>query len=90
MGTALAVDPDLPEKWRTDAEASVEIRPVQLKDKAMASAAGMARVRYQLRRLGRGRPARPGINPVLAYLREAPLRHTALRRYRTWLRTGLA
>ncbi|MEV4643464.1 NADH:flavin oxidoreductase/NADH oxidase family protein [Saccharopolyspora sp. NPDC049357] len=90
MGTALAVDPDLPNTWRADGEASVELPPVRLKDKALASAAGMARVRYQLRRLGRGRPARPGVNPVLAYLREAPLRHTALRRYRTWLRTGLA
>lgn len=89
MGTALAIDPDLPKTWRTDAEARVEVQPVRLKDKALASAASMARVRYQLRRLGRGRPARPGVNPILAYLREAPLRSAALRRYRTWLRTGL-
>jgi 2,4-dienoyl-CoA reductase-like NADH-dependent reductase (Old Yellow Enzyme family) len=87
MGTALAVDPDLPAKWRTDAEAKVELKPVRLKDKAIASAASMARVRYQLRRLGRGRSSRPGVNPILAYLREAPSRRTALRRYRTWLRT---
>lgn len=90
MGTALAVDPDLPNTWRTDAEAGVELPPVRLKDKAVASTASMARVRYQLRRLGRGRTTRPGINPLLAYLREAPLRHAALRRYRTWLQTGLA
>ncbi len=87
MGTALAVDPDLPNRWRTDAEARVGLKPIKLKDRAVASTASMARVRYQLRRLGRGRSTRPGINPILAYLREAPLRHTALRRYRTWLRT---
>lgn len=90
MGTALAVDPDLPKKWCTDAEAKVELKPVRLKDKAVASTASMARVRYQLRRLGRGRRPRPGVNPILAYLREAPLRRTALRRYRTWLRTRTA
>ena len=89
MGTALAVDPDLPNTWRADGEASVELPPVRLKDKAVASAASMARVRYQLRRLGRGRSTRPRINPILAYLREAPLRRAALRRYRTWLQTGL-
>ncbi|GAB3680144.1 NADH:flavin oxidoreductase/NADH oxidase family protein [Saccharopolyspora tripterygii] len=87
MGTALAVDPDLPDKWRSEGDSSVHVEPVGLKDKAMASAAGMARVRYQLRRLGRGRTTRPGINPVLAYLREAPLRRTALRRYRSWLQS---
>jgi 2,4-dienoyl-CoA reductase-like NADH-dependent reductase (Old Yellow Enzyme family) len=85
MGTALAVDPDLPSKWRTDADARIELRPVRLKDKAIASAASMARVRYQLRRVGRGRATRPGTNPLLAYLREEPLRRAALRRYRSWL-----
>lgn len=87
MGSALAVDPDLPAKWRTTAGARTEVRlaPVTLADKAAASAASMARIRYQLRRLGRGRRTRPGINPLLAYLREVPLRRRALRRYRTWL-----
>ncbi|WP_377321025.1 NADH:flavin oxidoreductase/NADH oxidase family protein [Pimelobacter simplex] len=87
MGTALAVDPDLPARWRTEAGAGAQVRlaPVRIKDKAVASTAGMARVRFQLRRLGRGRRTRPGISPVVAYLREIPLRRRALRRYRTWL-----
>ncbi|WP_418057968.1 NADH:flavin oxidoreductase/NADH oxidase family protein [Pimelobacter simplex] len=87
MGSALAVDPDLPAKWRTadGAEAQVRLAPVTITDKAAASAASMARIRYQLRRLGRGRRTRPGINPLVAYLREVPLRRRALRRYRTWL-----
>lgn len=85
MGSALAVDPDLPRKWRHGDDAAVELRPVAIKDKAAASAAGMARIRVQLRRLGMGRSTRPITNPALAYGREAVRQRRALRRYRRWL-----
>ncbi|MEU6187984.1 NADH:flavin oxidoreductase/NADH oxidase family protein [Nocardia sp. NPDC047038] len=90
MGSALAVDPDLPNRWRRDADAKVELTPVEIKDKAVASAASMARVRQQLRRLGAGRRARPGINPKVALLHETVLQRRALRRYRTWLNNRAA
>ncbi|MEV6253269.1 NADH:flavin oxidoreductase/NADH oxidase family protein [Nocardia sp. NPDC051911] len=90
MGSALAVDPDLPNRWRRDADAKVELAPVEIKDKAVASAASMARVRQQLRRLGAGRRARPGINPKVALLHETVLQRRALRRYRTWLNNRAA
>ncbi|KFU76587.1 2,4-dienoyl-CoA reductase [Amycolatopsis lurida NRRL 2430] len=86
MGSALAVDPELPAKWRHDKEARVELEPVRIVDKAVASAASMARVRRQLRRLGAGRPTKPGIDPKLALVVETVLQAVALRRYRTWLR----
>ncbi len=63
MGSALAIDPDLPNRWRLDAAASVELAPVTIKDKAMASAASMARVRQQLRRLAEASPR--GRRPAL-------------------------
>ncbi|QWF81995.1 NADH:flavin oxidoreductase/NADH oxidase family protein [Amycolatopsis sp. CA-230715] len=85
MGSALAVDPDLPGKWRHDGEAAVELDPVRIKDKALASVAGMARVRRQLRRLGKGKATRPGADPKLALLKETVLQRRALRRYRSWL-----
>jgi 2,4-dienoyl-CoA reductase-like NADH-dependent reductase (Old Yellow Enzyme family) len=85
MGTALAVEPDLPTKWRNGDDTAVEFAPVAIKDKALASAAGMARVRVQLRRLGNGQPTRPTVNPTLAYVREAIRQRRALRRYRRWL-----
>ncbi|MFT3945032.1 MAG: NADH:flavin oxidoreductase/NADH oxidase family protein [Ancrocorticia sp.] len=85
MGTALAVDPELPNKWRTSDEAKVTLAPVKIKDKAIASAAGMARVRYQLRKLGRGAGTRPGINPKLALGIDQLRERRALRRYRNWL-----
>ena len=90
MGSALAIDPDLPTKWRHDATAEVRLAPVTIQDKAVASAASMARVRQQLRRLGAGRKTRPGINPKLALVKEMVLQGQALRRYRTWLQARTA
>lgn len=90
MGSALAVDPDLPLRWRTDPEAKVTLSPVTIKDKAVASAAGMARVRRQLRRLSTDRPTRPSMNPLLALLLEQRLQRRALRSYRTWLQARTA
>ncbi|MGK8491622.1 NADH:flavin oxidoreductase/NADH oxidase family protein [Nocardia asiatica] len=85
MGSALAVDPDLPNRWRQDPGAKVELAPVRIEDKAVASAASMARVRQQLRRLGADRRTRPGINPKVALVKETLLQRRALCRYRTWL-----
>lgn len=85
MGTALAVDPELPTRWRHDDEAAVVLTPVHIDDKAVASMASMARVRQQLRRLGAGRPTRPGMAPKVALARELVLQRFALRRYRRWL-----
>ncbi|MCG3753579.1 MULTISPECIES: NADH:flavin oxidoreductase/NADH oxidase family protein [Amycolatopsis] len=85
MGTALAVDPDLPKKWLHGEDAAVELAPVAIKDKALASAAGMARVRRQLRRVGAGRTPRLRTNPKLALAKETVLQQRALRRYRGWL-----
>ncbi|MEU0544722.1 NADH:flavin oxidoreductase/NADH oxidase family protein [Nocardia sp. NPDC005978] len=85
MGSALAMDPGLPNRWRHDASARVVLTPVRIADKAVASAAGMARIRQQLRRLGAGRNPRPGIGPVRALMRETLLQRGALRRYRRWL-----
>ncbi|WP_202912038.1 NADH:flavin oxidoreductase/NADH oxidase family protein [Nesterenkonia muleiensis] len=86
MGSALAANPDLPNAWRQDAEEKVKLKPVRIKDKAIASAAGMARVRQQLRRVGAGRRTRPGINPKIALLKETLLQRRALRNYRLWLK----
>jgi 2,4-dienoyl-CoA reductase-like NADH-dependent reductase (Old Yellow Enzyme family) len=85
MGTALALDPDLPNRWDEDADVTVVVPPVRIQDKAIASAASMARVRRQLRRLGAGRRPRPGINPRFALFQEVMLQRGALRRYRNWL-----
>ncbi|MEV7489696.1 NADH:flavin oxidoreductase/NADH oxidase family protein [Streptomyces anulatus] len=85
MGTALAVTPDLPDRWRRSREADRHMRPVNWSDKALASAASMAQVRHQMRRLARGVNPRPGTHPAIALVSEQRKQRPALRRYRTWL-----
>ncbi|MFF3772776.1 2,4-dienoyl-CoA reductase [Streptomyces sp. NPDC002232] len=85
MGTELAVTPDLPDRWRDDREADRRMAPVTWSDKTLASAAGMAQVRHQMRRLARGAAPRPGTHPALALLSEQRKQRAALRRYRAWL-----
>ncbi|MGY4719092.1 NADH:flavin oxidoreductase/NADH oxidase family protein [Naumannella huperziae] len=87
IGSALAVDPDLPRRWaRAERQAAVELAPVRIKDKPLASAAGMARIRYQLRRVGAGRGTRPGVCPRRALGIELVRQARAGRRYARWLR----
>lgn len=85
MGTALAVTPDLPDRWKSDREADRQMAPVTWSDKALASAAGMAQVRHQMGRLSRGSDPRPRIHPVYTLLSEQWKQRGALRRYRAWL-----
>ncbi|MEV8328175.1 hypothetical protein [Kitasatospora sp. NPDC056731] len=76
---------------RTDAwggsPANRALRPVTWSDKALASAAGMAQVRHQSRRLASGRAPAPGTRPAVALLVEQLQQRKALRRYRAWLDT---
>lgn len=85
MGTALAVTPDLPDLWRKRREADRQMEPVTWSDKALASAASMARVRYQMRRLASGSRPRPGTHPAFALISERSKQRRALRSYRAWL-----
>ncbi|MFF8375437.1 NADH:flavin oxidoreductase/NADH oxidase family protein [Streptomyces sp. NPDC015661] len=88
MGTALAVTPDLPDRWRSDREAERRLAQVSWSDKTLASAAGMAQVRHQMRRLARGSEPRPGTHPAIALVSEYRKQRVALRGYRTWLATS--
>ncbi|WP_085213260.1 NADH:flavin oxidoreductase/NADH oxidase family protein [Streptomyces sp. Amel2xC10] len=88
MGTALAVTPDLPDRWRQGREADHQMRPVTWSDKALASAASMAQVRHQMRRLARGSSPRPGTHPAVALISERRQQRRALRSYRAWLSTS--
>ncbi|MFJ8096527.1 NADH:flavin oxidoreductase/NADH oxidase family protein [Streptomyces griseofuscus] len=85
MGTALAVTPDLPDRWRHGREADDQLRPVAWSDKALASAAGMAQVRHQMRRIARGSRPTPNTHPAIALISEQRKQRRALRRYRAWL-----
>jgi 2,4-dienoyl-CoA reductase-like NADH-dependent reductase (Old Yellow Enzyme family) len=85
MGTALAVTPDLPQRWHADRPPAGQLRPVTWSDKTLASAASMALVRHQLRRIARGGNPRLRVHPTHALLCDTVAQRRALRRYRSWL-----
>lgn len=70
MGTALAIQPDLPKRWK-DANAASQtdapaLKPIIWKNKTLGSLANMAMVRYQLRQLSQHKPTNPQVSPALA------------------------
>ncbi|MGK8557641.1 NADH:flavin oxidoreductase/NADH oxidase family protein [Nocardia gipuzkoensis] len=85
MGTALAVTPDLPGRWRENLEAAGALKPVTWSDKPLAAMAGMALVRYQIRRMARGLDPALGVVPAFALVADQLVQRRALRRYRRWL-----
>jgi 2,4-dienoyl-CoA reductase-like NADH-dependent reductase (Old Yellow Enzyme family) len=85
MGTAIALTPDLPDRWRSGNEATEQLRPVTWTDKTLASAAGMALVRHQMRRVTRGKEPTGRTHPLHAFLSDQRAQRRALRRYRAWL-----
>ncbi|KQB85720.1 NADH:flavin oxidoreductase/NADH oxidase family protein [Corynebacterium lowii] len=85
IGTALAMKPDLPRLWRAGDHAAVEVPRPRTKNKAVASAASMAHVRAQLRRLGRGRSPKPQSNALLALAVDQVREVAYRRRYGSWL-----
>jgi 2,4-dienoyl-CoA reductase-like NADH-dependent reductase (Old Yellow Enzyme family) len=85
LATAIAVTPDLPNRWRAGQETTRRLRPVTWSDKALASAAGMALVRYQLRRIAHGKDPVLGTRPWFAFLCDNIDQSRARRRYRSWL-----
>jgi hypothetical protein len=88
MGTALAVTPDLPNRWREGREADGRMRPVTWSDKALASTADMAMVRHQMRRMAGGGEPRLSTRPSRALVCDQMAQRRALRRYRSWLPTS--
>jgi 2,4-dienoyl-CoA reductase-like NADH-dependent reductase (Old Yellow Enzyme family) len=85
MATAIALTPDLPRRWRAGEEATDQMRPVTWTDKTLASAAGMALVRHQMRRVTRGKEPTGRTRPLRAFVCDQRAQRRALRRYRAWL-----
>ncbi|MHA6194680.1 NADH:flavin oxidoreductase/NADH oxidase family protein [Pseudomonas wadenswilerensis] len=84
IGTALALEPALPRHWREDIDSAPVLRPITWKNKVLASMGNMAAVKFQLRRLSRGRSARPQVSPGWALLVQQLCTIVQARRYRYW------
>jgi 2,4-dienoyl-CoA reductase-like NADH-dependent reductase (Old Yellow Enzyme family) len=87
MGTAIAVTPDLPNRWQAGLEATERLERVSWSDKTLASAASMALVRHQMRRITRGKDPKGRTRPLHALVCDQRTQRRALGRYRAWLET---
>ncbi|NEW28771.1 NADH:flavin oxidoreductase/NADH oxidase family protein [Nocardia cyriacigeorgica] len=85
MATALAVTPDLPNRWREDLGAAGTMKPVTWPDKSLASLTEMSMVRYQMRRMAAGKNPALGVAPAFALVADQFVQKGALRRYSRWL-----
>lgn len=68
IGTALAIVPDLPSAWKAGKPVAPELKPIEWDNKALASVANMSTVKYQLRKLSKGKKPNPKVSPVWALI----------------------
>ena len=87
MGTAIAVTPDLPNRWRVGHEAAHRLKPINWSNRTLASAASMSLVRHQMRRITRGKDPTGRTHPLHAFVCDQRAQRRALGRYRAWLDT---
>lgn len=85
MATAIAIRPDLPERWRRGGDDAPALKPIAWKNKALASSAHMSAVRYQLARLSRDRRTAPGVSPLWTLITSQLEAWRRARRYRRWV-----
>lgn len=87
IATALAIEPDLPRRWRDGQAVVPMLKPITWKNKPLAASAHMAAVKYQLTRLSRHRRTAPGVSPVWALILSQADAKRRARRYRHWMET---
>ncbi|WP_374523862.1 NADH:flavin oxidoreductase/NADH oxidase family protein [Sphingopyxis sp.] len=85
IATALAIEPGLPRAWRLGGGDAPALKPIEWKNKPVASSAHMAAVRYQLVRLGRRRRTNPHVSPIWALLLSQLDAKRNARAYRRWM-----
>jgi len=82
IATALALDPGLPNAWKQGDETRVLTKALTWKSKTLANLASMAVVKFQLRRLGKGKPTRPDVSPLRALVVDQLIKARRTRQYR--------
>ncbi|WP_312963401.1 NADH:flavin oxidoreductase/NADH oxidase family protein [Stutzerimonas nitrititolerans] len=85
IGTALAIDPYLPRDWRLGKDSAPQLPPITWKNKALASLANMAVVKFQLRKLSLAKATHPEVSPWLALIVQQLANALRTRQYRRWM-----
>ncbi len=85
IGTALAIDPNLPRDWLQGKDSAPELPAITWKNKAMATLANMAVVKFQLRKLSQNRTPDPKVSPLRALIQQQIANALRTRQYRKWV-----
>ncbi|ATC88270.1 NADH:flavin oxidoreductase/NADH oxidase family protein [Pseudoalteromonas arctica] len=68
IATALAYQPNLPNKWQNEPLQLAVLPSVTWQDKTLAGLATMALVKRQIRRLGQGKPVKTNASPIFTLI----------------------
>lgn len=85
IATALAIDPALPRAWQAGQCPAPQLKPIHWSNKALASSAHMAAVKFQLTRLSKGRKTAPNVSPLRALIGGQIEGARRARQYRKWI-----
>ncbi|EJN17179.1 NADH:flavin oxidoreductase [Pseudomonas sp. GM78] len=85
IGTALAIDPHLPREWLLGNDNAPQLPPITWKNKAIASLANMAVVKFQLRKLSQDKKTDPQVSPLRALILQQLANACRTRQYRKWI-----
>ena len=85
MGTALAMNPSLPNEWKHNALACAHSPVVQWKDKTLSAIATMAVIKRQLQRMGKGLEPKVNVSPIFSLVRDQIRLKKLTKRYHRFL-----
>lgn len=85
IATALAICPDLPNRWQAGETPAPAMKPIKMKDKALASAAQMSSVRFQMKKLSKGKRPNPNVWPLYALVSSELEAKSRAKQYRNWI-----
>jgi hypothetical protein len=82
VGTALAIEPNLPRAWQGGKDTAPQLSPITWKNKTLASLANMATVKFQLRKLSLGMRTDPKVSPLRALILQQTTDACRTRKYK--------
>ena len=85
MGTALAMNPSLPNDWQNDAQLSAHDPAVRWKDKTLSAIATMAVIKRQLQRMGQGKIPKTDASPLFSLINDRIRLKKLTKRYQDYL-----
>ena len=85
MGTALAMNPSLPNEWQENTDLVAHDAVVRWKDKTLSSIATMAVIKRQLQRMGKGKDPKANVSPIFSLIRDRVRLKKLTKRYQKYL-----